>query len=513
MRKITLITLMLFTALSYAQVGINTNTPNASSALDIESTTGGILIPRLTEIQRDAIVSPASGLMIYQTDEVSGFYFYNGTGWTKIDGVAGPAGPQGPAGPAGPQGLAGADGEDGAQGPAGVQGPQGDQGIQGDTGAQGPVGSAGVDGVDGAQGPAGPQGLAGADGEDGAQGPVGSVGPTGSQGLQGPAGPAGADGADGADGAKGPIGPAGNQGVQGPVGADSTVPGPIGPIGPAGPQGNQGAPGPAGVDGQDGVDGAQGVQGDQGIQGETGTQGPIGPTGSIGAAGAPGAQGPVGPSGESFQANNAYVVAYSDISSIEGLSDGDLVFDITKQNLYVYTSSSETVSSTYVNFLSTPTSSSTSNTYNVSYIISFQVAKRISIGKIPKSDGGNYASAAPYIFEDNDNINDGFGAKIYSYISTNEYPDLILSPGKTYRILYIGYSNSFTTRTSNIGNYSFDSSLFLNLQTHKTEDILSSSIPSNYNVEETSTIPYFDNNTDHKGIFSYHGVSNFILIN
>jgi len=45
MRKITLITLMLFTALSYAQVGINTNTPDASSALEIESTTGGILIP------------------------------------------------------------------------------------------------------------------------------------------------------------------------------------------------------------------------------------------------------------------------------------------------------------------------------------------------------------------------------------------------------------------------------------------------------------------------------------
>ena len=52
---------MLFTALSYAQVGINTNTPDASSALEIESTTGGILIPRMTEAQRDAIVSPASG--------------------------------------------------------------------------------------------------------------------------------------------------------------------------------------------------------------------------------------------------------------------------------------------------------------------------------------------------------------------------------------------------------------------------------------------------------------------
>ena len=79
--------LILFTGLSYAQVGINTNTPDASSALEIESTTGGILIPRMTEIQRDAIVAPAAGLMIYQTDESSGFYFCNGTAWTKIDGA------------------------------------------------------------------------------------------------------------------------------------------------------------------------------------------------------------------------------------------------------------------------------------------------------------------------------------------------------------------------------------------------------------------------------------------
>lgn len=111
MKKITLITLILFTALSYAQVGINTNTPDASSALDIESTTGGILIPRLTETQRDAIVSPASGLMIYQTDQTTGFYFYDGTAWTKIDGVQGP------------QGIQGEPGQDGATGPQGIASP------------------------------------------------------------------------------------------------------------------------------------------------------------------------------------------------------------------------------------------------------------------------------------------------------------------------------------------------------------------------------------------------------
>ena len=117
MRKITLITLMLFTVMSYAQVGINTNTPDASSVLEIKSTTGGILIPRMTETQRDAIALPASGLMIYQTDEISGFYFYNGTQWTSV-GMSGPQGPQGIQGESGP---AGADST--------VPGPQGPQGL------------------------------------------------------------------------------------------------------------------------------------------------------------------------------------------------------------------------------------------------------------------------------------------------------------------------------------------------------------------------------------------------
>ena len=110
---------MLFTALGYAQVGVNTNTPDASSALEIESTTGGILIPRLTQTQRDAITDPATGLMIYQTNQTTGFYFYDGTAWTKINGVAGP------------QGEAGSQGIQGAQGEAGLQGIQGVQGADG----------------------------------------------------------------------------------------------------------------------------------------------------------------------------------------------------------------------------------------------------------------------------------------------------------------------------------------------------------------------------------------------
>ncbi len=51
-----------------AQIGIGTTTPNASAALDVSSTSKGLLIPRLTTAQRDAIVAPATGLMIYNTD-------------------------------------------------------------------------------------------------------------------------------------------------------------------------------------------------------------------------------------------------------------------------------------------------------------------------------------------------------------------------------------------------------------------------------------------------------------
>ncbi|MFN0275413.1 MAG: hypothetical protein ACKVPJ_06700 [Chitinophagales bacterium] len=64
--------------------GIGTITPAASAILDITSTTQGILAPRMTKVQRDAIVSPAVGLLIYQTNSTPGFYYYSGTAWTAI---------------------------------------------------------------------------------------------------------------------------------------------------------------------------------------------------------------------------------------------------------------------------------------------------------------------------------------------------------------------------------------------------------------------------------------------
>ena len=80
----TFLAAVLLTATTQAQVGVGTTTPDASSALDITSTTKGLLIPRMTETQRDAISSPATGLMIYQTDGTVGFYYYNGGGWAEV---------------------------------------------------------------------------------------------------------------------------------------------------------------------------------------------------------------------------------------------------------------------------------------------------------------------------------------------------------------------------------------------------------------------------------------------
>ena len=77
----TLLAAALLTATTFAQVGINIETPDASAALDITSTTGGLLMPRMTKDDRGFIDTPATGLMVYQTDGTPGFYYFNGTSW------------------------------------------------------------------------------------------------------------------------------------------------------------------------------------------------------------------------------------------------------------------------------------------------------------------------------------------------------------------------------------------------------------------------------------------------
>ena len=68
----TLLAAVLLTATTYAQIGINNENPDASAALDITSTTGGLLVPRMTAAQRDAITSATQGLIIFCSDCASG---------------------------------------------------------------------------------------------------------------------------------------------------------------------------------------------------------------------------------------------------------------------------------------------------------------------------------------------------------------------------------------------------------------------------------------------------------
>ena len=69
---------------STGAAGIGTTTPNASSLLEIKSTSKGILIPRMTKTKRDSIASPATGLLIFQTNSTPGFYYYDGGAWTAV---------------------------------------------------------------------------------------------------------------------------------------------------------------------------------------------------------------------------------------------------------------------------------------------------------------------------------------------------------------------------------------------------------------------------------------------
>jgi len=65
-------------------LAVGTTTPDASAILDVSSSTKGLLIPRMTETERDAIASPANGLLIYQTDNTKGFYFYENSMWNHL---------------------------------------------------------------------------------------------------------------------------------------------------------------------------------------------------------------------------------------------------------------------------------------------------------------------------------------------------------------------------------------------------------------------------------------------
>ena len=74
--------LVLFSISGYAQVAISdggTPDPDPASVLDLQSTSKGFLIPRMTQAQKAAIANPPTGLMIFQTDGTPGFYYNSGT--------------------------------------------------------------------------------------------------------------------------------------------------------------------------------------------------------------------------------------------------------------------------------------------------------------------------------------------------------------------------------------------------------------------------------------------------
>jgi len=210
MKRLLLISsLVLFSGSLIAQqrVGIGTMNPAATAQLELASTSKGVLIPRMTSVQRQIIPNPTNGLLVFDVTTV-GFWYFDGAQWVQPFGLTGPQGPIG---------VVGIDGSTGSPGPIGQPSTVvGTVGIDGITGAQGPQGLAG---------PTGPQGVVGIDGVDGITGAQGLVGATGSQGIQGVLGSQGPIGNTGPQGIAGVLG---NTGPQGDVG----ILGPTGPMGP-----------------------------------------------------------------------------------------------------------------------------------------------------------------------------------------------------------------------------------------------------------------------------------------
>ncbi|MCF8235852.1 MAG: hypothetical protein K9G67_12960 [Bacteroidales bacterium] len=84
LRKTAMLCIMLLLpTIMVAQVSVNSDgsSPDASSMLEVKATGKGFLPPRMTLTNRPS--SPAIGLLYYQTDNTSGFYYYNGN-WKRF---------------------------------------------------------------------------------------------------------------------------------------------------------------------------------------------------------------------------------------------------------------------------------------------------------------------------------------------------------------------------------------------------------------------------------------------
>jgi len=192
-KKLVLFFLLVgLSKLGFAQnnVGVGTTSPDVSAVLDVSSTDKGMLVPRLTILQRLAIQNPATGLLVYDISDNCFWYFKDQTnGWTSLCASA--------VGPTGPTGSTGANGANGNPGPTGATGAAGVAGPTGPTGSAGATGPSGADGATGVTGPSGADGATGATGPSGADGATGATGPSGADGATGATGPSGATGATG----------------------------------------------------------------------------------------------------------------------------------------------------------------------------------------------------------------------------------------------------------------------------------------------------------------------------
>jgi hypothetical protein len=74
--------------LAQDNVGIGTLTPDPSSLVEVQSVDKGLLIPRLTSLQRVSIVNPTESLLVYDTN-TNGFWYYNGIAWIEVAALAG----------------------------------------------------------------------------------------------------------------------------------------------------------------------------------------------------------------------------------------------------------------------------------------------------------------------------------------------------------------------------------------------------------------------------------------
>lgn len=89
MKKILVISICFITFLSYAQIGLGTTEPHASAVLDLTSSNKGVLVPRMTHAEKNAINTPVAGLLIWCLDcATSGeMQVYNGAAWTTTLGA------------------------------------------------------------------------------------------------------------------------------------------------------------------------------------------------------------------------------------------------------------------------------------------------------------------------------------------------------------------------------------------------------------------------------------------